>query len=55
MVNIGKHLPESQMIAPRKHELPLAKSRVLDRFKFKEKELVWAKVRGHPWWPAIVG
>ena len=23
--------------------------------KFHERELVWAKVRGHAWWPAIVG
>ena len=34
---------------------PLAQSRMLDRLKFREKELVWAKVKGHPWWPAIVG
>ena len=25
------------------------------RLKFQEKELVWGKVRGHAWWPAIVG
>ena len=22
--------------------------------KFKRNELVWAKIRGFPWWPAIV-
>lgn len=33
----------------------MAQSRTLDRFKYKEKELVWAKVKGHPWWPAVVG
>lgn len=22
--------------------------------KFKSNELVWAKIRGFPWWPAIV-
>jgi len=26
-----------------------------DATKFKEKELVWAKVRGHAWWPGIIG
>lgn len=26
-----------------------------EKQKFKERDLVWAKVRGHAWWPAIVG
>ena len=26
-----------------------------NRLRYKEKDLVWAKVRGHAWWPAIVG
>ena len=38
-------------------KVPMARSyqRDASRWKFKEKELIWAKVRGHPWWPAIVG
>ena len=23
--------------------------------QFKYRDIVWAKVRGHPWWPAMVG
>lgn len=22
--------------------------------KFKDGEIVWAKVKGHPWWPGMV-
>ena len=26
-----------------------------DKIEYKEKDLVWAKVKGYPWWPSIIG
>ena len=25
----------------------------MEKLSFKKNEIVWAKVRGHPWWPAV--
>ena len=25
-----------------------------DKIEYKEKDIVWAKVKGYPWWPSII-
>ena len=25
-----------------------------DKLEYKEKDIVWAKVKGYPWWPSII-